>query len=88
LHSIWIKIFGVAKKTARQSRAAEPNLFNVSLDALKQAIGLVAESGKDNAPEPSSALSSKSPRKGKKLGVKPLPAVSSLTTKLPRPDGL
>ncbi len=63
-------------------------MLNVSLDALKQAMGLVNETAKDSASESSSTLSSKSSRKGKKLGVKPLPTVSSLTTKLPRPDGL
>ena len=62
-------------------------MFSVSLDALKQAIGLVAESGKENASE-AAKPSANFPRKGKKLGARPLPAVSSLTTKLPRPDGL
>jgi hypothetical protein len=58
-------------------------MFNVSLDALKQAIGLVAETSKDSAPAAGKSSSSlKSSRKSKKLSLKPLQSVVSLTQKV------
>jgi hypothetical protein len=58
-------------------------MFRVSLDALKQAIGIVAETSKDGSANVAKSSSSlKSSRKSKKLGHKPLESVVSLTQKL------